>query len=243
MNKVQICFLKNKETLIMVYKYFKSKYYIIITILFVCLSSHFAFSNIIYDKNNIIISNIELDQFRELYYQINKINLKEVLAIKKLVLLKKTIYKLENDEPEVIENLDTIILDEFGAEIFKNKIQLDFVRYLKIRNGFIINYYNNNLNVNDFKKLFNSFREFNIPISNNNCLTIVKVIDVKENENFVENLYVNFLSKQKDIEITIDRKKYNVCINDNDYKVIENQLIKFIELNTLDEFNKFIYED
>ena len=243
MSKVQIYFLKSKETLIMVYKYLISKYYISITLFFLCLSSHLAFSNIIYDKNNIIISDIELSQFRELYYQTNKENLEEVIAIKKLVLLKKTINKLENVEPKVIENLDKIILDEFGGEVFKNKIELDFVRYLKIRNEFIINYYNNNLNVNDFKKLVSSFTEFNIPISSNNCLTIVKVIDVKENEDFVEDLYVNFLSKQKDIEITIDRKKYNVCINDNDYKVIENQLIKFIELNTLDEFNKFIYAD
>lgn len=243
MNKTQIYFLKNQEILTMVCKFIFRKINLLIVISLIFLSNNYAFSKIIYDRNNIIISNIELTRYQELYYQVNKTKLKDVYAIKKLVLLKKTINKLEINEPEVIKNLDITILNEFGEEIFKNKIQLDFVRYLKIRNQFIIDYYNNTLDVNDFKKLVSSFTEFNIPISNNNCLTIIKVIDVKENENFVENLFENFLSKQKDIEITIDRKKYNVCINENDYKVIENQLIKYIELNTLDEFNKFIYED
>ncbi|MAD48414.1 MAG: hypothetical protein CMQ53_03565 [Gammaproteobacteria bacterium] len=227
----------------MVYKFILRKVNLLIIILLMCLSNNYAFSKIIYDKNNIIISNIELTQYRDLYYQANKKKLKEDNAIKRLVLLKKTINRLEINEPEVIKNLDKIILDEFGKDVFKNKMRLDFTRYFKIRNEFIIDYYKNKLNVNDFKKIVSSFSNFNIPISNNNCLTIIKVINIKEDENFVENLYESFLSKQKNIEITIDKKKYNVCINDNDYKVIENQLIKYIELNTLDEFNKFIYED
>ena len=164
MNKALIFFWKNQEILTMAFKFIFRKINLLIIISLIFLSNNYAFSKIIYDRNNIIISNIELTRYQELYYQVNKIKLKDVYAIKKLVLLKKTINKLEINEPEVIKNLDIIILNEFGEEIFKNKIQLDFVRYLKIRNKFIIDYYNNTLDVNDFKKLVSSFTEFNIPI-------------------------------------------------------------------------------
>ena len=77
------------------------------------LSNNYAFSKIIYDRNNIIISNIELTRYQELYYQVNKTKLKDVNAIKKLVLLKKTINKLEingisMEDLKSIKNLENL---------------------------------------------------------------------------------------------------------------------------------------
>ncbi len=242
MNKAPIYFLKSQVTLTMGFKLFIRKINLLVILLLVYLSNNNAFSEIIYDKNNILISNIELNQYQKLYFQKNKENLNEVNAIKQLVLLKKTIKRLEINEPEVIDNLDKIIFEEYGEEVLSNKIKLDFIRYLKIRNEFIIEYYNNKLNLNGFKKLFNSFSKFNVPISNNNCLTIYKVVNLKDDEDFIENLYLSFVNEKKDIQISFEETKYNACISDKDYKFIENQLIKYIELNTLDEFEKFIYE-
>ncbi len=243
MNKVQIYFLKSQETLTMAYKYLIRKIKVIIITFLICFLHQHVFSNIIYDKSDIIITEIELNQYRDLYYQTNKQRLNENSAIKKLVLLKKTINRLERNKPEVIKNLDNLIVDEFGDAVFKHKIKLDFIRYLKIRNQFIIDYYNNELDVSHFKKIIKSFSEFNVPISNNNCLTIIKVINIKEDDNFIKSLYLSFLNKKKNIQINIDKKIFNVCITDKDYKLIENQIIKYIEINTLSEFNKFIYEN
>jgi hypothetical protein len=136
-----------------------------------------------------------------------------------------------------------MILNEFGKDVFLNKIQRDFIRYLKIRNQFIIDYYNNDLKIDDFEKIVNSFAEFNIPISDNNCLTIIEIVDVKENADFIKSLYLSFMNDKKNINININKEKYSVCINDKNYKIIESQLIKYIEFNTEDEFKKFIYND
>ncbi len=227
----------------MVYKILINKSKILIITFLLCLFTKYAISEIIYDKNNILITKTELEQYKNFNYQISKEDLNDFKAIKNLVLLKKTISKLEKDKPEIIKNLDQIILNEFGEDIFKNKIQRNFIRYLKIRNQFIIDYFNNDLKIADFEKIINSFAEFNIPISDNNCLTIIEIIDVKDNADFIKSLYLSFVSDKKDIFINVNKKKYSVCINDKNYKIIESQLIKFIEFNTEDEFKKFIYND
>lgn len=227
----------------MVYKDLTYKLKIIIITLLFSLLTSYGISEIVYDKNKILITKIELDQYKRFYYQTSNNNIDDLNAIKNLVLLKKTIKKLEENKPEIILNLDQMILNEFGKDVFLNKIQRDFIRYLKIRNQFIIDYYNNDLKIDDFEKIVNSFAEFNIPISDNNCLTIIEIVDVKENADFIKSLYLSFMNDKKNINININKEKYSVCINDKNYKIIESQLIKYIEFNTEDEFKKFIYND
>ena len=227
----------------MVYKDLVNKLKIIIITLLFSLLTNYGISEIVYDKNKILITKIELDQYKRFYNQTSNNNLDDLKAIKNLVLLKKTIKKLEENKPEIITNLDQMILNEFGKDVFLNKIQRDFIRYLKIRNQFIIDYYNNDLKVDDFEKVVNSFAEFNIPISDNNCLTIIEIVDVKKNADFIKSLYLSFMNDKKNIYININKEKYSVCINDENYKIIESQLIKYIEFNTEDEFKKFIYND
>ena len=227
----------------MVYKDLVNKLKIIIITLLFSLLTNYGISEIVYDKNKILITKIELDQYKRFYNQTSNNNLDDLKAIKNLVLLKKTIKKLEENKPEIITNLDQMILNEFGKDVFLNKIQRDFIRYLKIRNQFIVDYYNNDLKVDDFEKIVNSFAEFNIPISDNNCLTIIEIVDVKKNADFIKSLYLSFMNDKKNIYININKEKYSVCINDENYKIIESQLIKYIEFNTEDEFKKFIYND
>ena len=38
-----------------------------------------------------------------------------------------------------------------------------------------------------------------------------------------------------------DNKNYNVCINQLNRNIIDNEILKYIESKTEDEFNKFLY--
>ena len=53
------------------------------------------------------------------------------------------------------------------------QIVRDFIRYYKIKNEFIYEFYDK-FNIEDLKNIFNSFEKIELPISKNNCLTIFK---------------------------------------------------------------------
>ena len=51
-----------------------------------------------------------------------------------------------------------------------------FFRFSRIRDEFIINYFQNKLNINELKNLFKKFDNLNLPISENNCLIINEIL-------------------------------------------------------------------
>ncbi len=210
--------------------------FIIITIFF-----NNVFANIIYDKNNILISEIELESFIKLYSENNGIELSNINAIKKIVLQKKTISQLEINQPEFFKKLDENIISEFGLENYNNEIIRDYLRYLKIRNEFIFDYFQNKLTIDDLKSVIYSFSEFNVPLSQNDCLTINEISDLRYNEGFVANLFNRLKNKNDNNKININGNYYNVCLDIKSYQIIEAELTKYIELKTEDNFNKFIY--
>jgi len=98
-----------------------------------------AYSNIIYDKNNILITDIEMNSYMNLYndYAENSISKNE--AIKNIVLIKRTIKFLEKNNPNFLSNLDLEIEKEFQKEIFSDQASLNFIRFQKIKK---IHYFN-----------------------------------------------------------------------------------------------------
>ena len=80
-----------------------------------------------------------------------------------------------------------------------------------------------------------------LPISKNDCLTIEKIEELNENKYFLINFYENFKKGKKNYEAKIKNDLFAVCINDKQIKVIENEIIKFVEKKTQSDFNKFIY--
>ena len=75
---------------------------------------------------------------------------------------------------------------EFGKEIFNNQFLKNFLRFQKIRNEFISEYFQNKFNIEDLKIIFSSNFEMNLklPISKNNCLTIEKLHELNEDKYF-----------------------------------------------------------
>ena len=81
-----------------------------------------------------------------------------------------------------------------------------------------------------------------MPLSNNGCKTINDYINLKNNIEFIESLYENFKKNQRNFEIEVESGKFNVCISEKDFLIIEKKLINYIELKTEDRFKAFIYE-
>ena len=86
------------------------------SVIIFALMLNLSYANIIYDKNNITITEIELDLYKKLFEENNGYTLKNNQAIKKLVLLKNTINFLLLNNNEFMMVLDERIKAEFAKK-------------------------------------------------------------------------------------------------------------------------------
>lgn len=221
----------------MVYKFYKLVFKILI-FFFITLNS---FANIIYDKENIVITEFDLSYYKDIYFGKYNEEINNSKAMKNLVIIKKLVIDLEKNNNKFLKKIDKDILDEIGEENIKSQTVFDIIRYFKTRNEFVINYFKNNFSKSDLENVFRSFDNLNFPISNNNCLTMIKVIDLKNNKEFIDNFFTSIKKQSDIIRISNDNKNYNVCINQLNRNIIDNEILKYIESKTEDEFNKFLY--
>ena len=200
-----------------------------------------AYSNIIYDKNNILITDIEMKNYLNLYENNFGTSISKNEAIKKIVIIKNTINFLQNNNPNYLSNLDILIEKEYTKKIFNDQVSLYFIRFQKIRNEFISEYFNNEFDIKDLKNIFSNFDNLRIPISKNDCLTIEKLHDLRNDDQFVKSFFENLKNNQQNFEIAIDNEIYNACINAKLFSNLEKEIIKFIQNKTEKDFNEFIY--
>jgi hypothetical protein len=200
-----------------------------------------GYSSIVYDKNNILITEIEMNSYLNLYKNNFGISISNNEVIKNIVIINKTINFLQKNNPNFLSNLDILIEKEYTKEIFNDQASLYFIRFQKIRNEFISEYFNNNFDIKDLENIFSNFDNLKIPISKNNCLTIEKLHDVRNNEQFVKSFFENLKKNQQNFEIVIDNEIYNACINEKLFSILEIEIIKFIQDKTEKDFNEFIY--
>ena len=200
-----------------------------------------AYSNIIYDKNNIMITDIEINGYLNLYKNNFGNNISKNEAIKNIVIIKKTINFLQNNNHNYLSNLDLLIEKEYTKEIFNDQVSLYFIRFQKIRNDFISEYFNNNFEIKDLKNIFSNFDNLKIPISKNKCLTIEKLHDVINNEQFAKNYFEYIKKNKKNFEIVINNEIYTACINSKLISNLEKEIIIYIQNKTEKNFNDFIY--
>ena len=198
-------------------------------------------AKILYDKSGIIITDLDLNNYINLSTQLNQIKLDKNKAIKNLVLQKKIIKDLELNNIQYLATIDQQILMEFGQDNFNNIFIRDFIRFKKVKDEFIFEYYNNELDFIKFKKIIESINELKLPISNNNCLTIVDFIDLKNNISFQKNYYKNLKNKNANFEVMINDQLFQVCINNQILKQIDNIIVKYIEVQIEDSFKSLIY--
>jgi len=232
MNKQQIFFSQSQVTLIMVYK----------TILIFFSIINLAFGNIIYDKNNTVITQIELDEYVKIYKLNYNFDINYNKALKNIILMKKTISFLKKNNPNLINELD----QKINSQVNENNItsmQRDFFRFIGIRNEFLAEYFQNEFSQNDIIEIFNTFIDLRLPISRNKCLTIEKIVNLKEDRYFIGNFFKNLRNNTRDFKTLINDDIYDVCIDNKSFSDIENSIVKFIEKKTESNFNNFVYQN
>ena len=210
-------------------------------ILIFLLGIKIGYTTIIYDKDGIIITEIELNNYKEIHKTNFGSDISKNLAIKNIVLIMKTISFIKINNPDFISILDQNIELEYGKKIFNNQELLNFIRFQKIRNEFISEYFQNTFSIEDLEIIFTNYDSLKLPISKNNCLTIEKLYDVSNDKIFIESFYENIRKKKLKITTSINEELYEVCLNDKLFNNIESEIIKFIENKTEDDFDKFIY--
>ena len=199
-------------------------------------------ANIVYDKNNLVVTSIELEDFQELYYETYNEILSKNQAIKEIVLIKKIIEKVSVSNPNAIKKIDKSLELNFKEKFINQiKIKKDFFRFLSIKNEFISNYFQNSFRVKDLKNIFTNSKELVLPISNNNCLTIIELKDLKNDNFFIESFLLNLKENTRTFKTKINDQIFDVCINNNEFKKIETGIISYIEDKTKSEFNSFVY--
>ena len=210
-------------------------------ILYFLFYLNIGYSNIIYDKNEITVTEIEFNEYLNIHENYYNLIPNKNKAIKDIVLIKRTINFLEKNNKNFIIQLDNNILKEFGNSIFEISIKRDFLRFVKIRNEFISDYFLNEFTSDDLKNAFFLLNELKLPVSSNNCMLVDSVIDLKKNDYFIQNFYENISNKNKDYRVIIDNKVFNVCLNSIHLKKIENYIFQYIDKKIDKQFNQFVY--
>ncbi len=199
-------------------------------------------SNIIYDKGDVIISAIDLNYYKQLYFENFGEELNDPTAIKNIVIIKNVIENFKKNNPNFIKRVDDILIKEYGEEKMNIHILRDFIRYFKIKNEFINEYYVNKFNINDLNNIFQSFEKIELPISNNDCLTIIKLENLKNNKSFLNNFFVNLKKETRKYQVLIDDVKYDVCIDTRNIQILEENILNYIDILTKEDFKNFVYE-
>ena len=202
----------------------------------------YSYANIIYDKNNIIITELDIKIYQQLYKQNYNLNINKSNSLKDLVLIYNLINNLETNNPEFLNKVDSEILMRLGQNSFENDGIKNFLRFSRIRDEFIINYFQNKLELIELINLFKNLDSLELPISNNDCLIINDIVDLKDNEKFVENFFKNLKNNNQNFQIMISNIEYKVCIDELKYRNIENLIVEYIQIQTAEEFEKFVYE-
>ena len=216
-------------------------YKLLIKIILLIFFSVNSFSNILYNKKGIVITDIELNIYKDIYFEYHNTLISGSESLKDLVLIKNVIRDLKENNSDFINQIDNQIIKQFGKDIIENEIILNFYRFAKIRDEFIYNYFRNKLKVNEIESIFKSLNELNLPISENNCLLIKEVINLKENNYFINNFFNNLKNNLQDYKVEINGIIYDVCIDKSTYYEIEKLIVNYIRVQTDKEFKYFVY--
>ena len=106
-------FLKKQVILIMVIKVF-------FKLLLLIFLYQYSYSNIIYEKNNIVITEFDVKIYQKLYKQNYNSNINKSNSLKDLVLINKLINYLVVNNPDFLKKIDYEILIRLGQDSYEN---------------------------------------------------------------------------------------------------------------------------
>ena len=205
----------------------------------ILIFSNYLFGSILFEKENIVITDIDLITYQNFNIDINNKKNNNYQLIKEIYLIKKTINKLKKNNPLFIEAVDNAInANSKSIEDF----YLDLVRYTYIRNDFIKDYYQNKLILEDLTEAIKNTTNIRIPLSDNRCNTISLMLDIKDIKNFGSTYFKKIKNPNSEFKYELNSKKYEICLNQSIILNIEYELVKVISKKTENNFKNFIYE-
>ena len=140
-----------------------------------------------------------------------------------------------------MNRIDSEISLQYGINAIKDINTREFLRFSKVRDEFIVNYFRNSLNIEEIEQEFNKLESLKLPISGNNCLIIEEFLDLKNNKLFIKNFLDNLRNNTRDFKIIINGSEKNICIDEINFRSIEQLIINYIRSQTDEEFKYFVY--
>lgn len=214
-----------------------------IVLIFICF--YFSGLNqlqaeIIYNKNNNIITLYELNEYTTRYKEIFNEEISRKKAIKNIILMNTTINFISKENEVFIRELDQIIIQNNPSLDLSNKILLNMIRFIFVKNNFISEYFQNNLNSEDIIQSIDMIDEIQFPISSNNCLTIDRFASIDEKIEISNSLYLFYKNKIKP-SIKINEQRYDLCLENKTIAILEKALMQVIENRIKEKFTDYIY--
>jgi len=219
---------------------FKKSYFILLILIF--NFNKFSYSEILYDKNGIIISNIDIEIYKNFYKNTYHREIDSKTSTKEIILIKKLIQKLENKNPSLLKKIDEQINTSLKQNNTYNENLRDFDRFLIVKNELINEYYQNNFSLDELKLIFSEIADMNIALSANKCLTIEKIINSKAIKELPLLVYKKIKENTDSISINIDNSNYQICFDESFYTILQRSITEFIEIQIQKDLKEMIYE-
>ena len=209
-------------------------------LLFLLISINLYGSEIIYNKNNILITKQDIEQYKLIEKDLNYLN--DNIIIKEIVLIKRTIDNLKNNNPRYFEQSMTNVRSKnfYIEEVDQNFLE-EYLFYINVRNDIAREFMSNKFDQNNLKSIFEN-TNITFGLSKNECMTIYQTISIKKLN--IDEIYdilnrgiIGFkFKKNYENELT------DVCLSEK----ITNQIIQlfnnYMIEKSREDFLKFIYE-
>ena len=198
---------------------------LIITLLFICQNIN---SSVIFQKGDILITTLDIKIFDEFTIQNgnNTLNLNQ--KIREIILINNIIKKVSNKNPQYLELIDEQIKNNNNLNTLTD-FSFNLLRYNKIKQDLISDYYYNKISSEDIKLAFDTINNLKVSLSIDNCNFIQTIKSLNE----IDNFYLLFYDQIKNPEIKLTyieaNIEYEICLNQNNISSIEKALTKLIE--------------
>ena len=202
-----------------------------------------SYGNIIYDKDNLLVTSYELEDFIQIYNNNGIEILSENDALKKYIFIKRILNKLREKNPELIKNIDIEINKKFGDLTNIDLNHLDILRYQNLFSIYKKEYFENEFLKSDLKNIFLRMNRLELPLSTNNCNTIEKIKDFKNNDQFVEIFFKNIKENSNFYKIELDNTTYTICMNNKIFRELEKIIVVYLDKKIDLKLKKYIYKN
>ena len=213
---------------------------LVILFLHFTLINSVMISKVIYDKDNIIITDYEVEALKKILSQDKKREVSKEEAIKEYVLTRKTINRIIKVNPNLLEAIDSELASQIDEINFENKIIKNILRFKKIKNLYIRQYLNEQFTANELKESLNDFKEWRLPVSQNECITYESFFDFKDNDDFINFLYQKIKNKPTNFKFEINGVPHQVCIDEVTFNIVKNNIYLYLDKKILVDIRKSI---